>query len=111
MSNLEEIMEERAKTHGDWHRGNVLEVELLEVIERYYGDVDVDVDTMCAVRMIVHKLRRILIGDSNFADHWDDIAGYATLKANSVRDKSRHAYSSHSERDYGTFEKVRTNVG
>ena len=29
--------------------------------------------------MIALKLSRILSGQSNFKDHWDDIAGYAKL--------------------------------
>jgi hypothetical protein len=29
--------------------------------------------------MICYKMGRILSGDSNNLDHWDDIAGYATL--------------------------------
>lgn len=29
--------------------------------------------------MIAHKLARIAVGDPDVNDHWDDIAGYATL--------------------------------
>ncbi|WP_257617167.1 hypothetical protein [Campylobacter pinnipediorum] len=29
--------------------------------------------------MIAHKIARILAGNPNYKDHWDDIAGYATL--------------------------------
>ena len=35
-----------------------------------------------AVDMICHKLGRIVCGNSNFTDHWHDIAGYATLVEN-----------------------------
>ncbi len=31
--------------------------------------------------MIAHKIGRILAGDPDFRDHWDDIAGYAKLVA------------------------------
>ena len=34
-----------------------------------------------AVEMILHKIGRILAGDPHYRDHWDDIAGYATLAA------------------------------
>lgn len=34
--------------------------------------------------MIMHKVGRILNGDPNTADHWHDIAGYATLNANLI---------------------------
>jgi hypothetical protein len=32
-----------------------------------------------ALDMIALKLSRILSGQANFKDHWDDIAGYAKL--------------------------------
>lgn len=35
-----------------------------------------------ALEMISVKISRILCGDPNHADHWKDIAGYATLAAN-----------------------------
>lgn len=31
--------------------------------------------------MIAHKIGRILNGDPNYRDSWDDIAGYAKLAA------------------------------
>jgi hypothetical protein len=37
-----------------------------------------------ALDMIAHKIGRILAGDPNHADHWDDIAGYARLVARRV---------------------------
>jgi hypothetical protein len=37
-----------------------------------------------ALSMIVMKISRILTGDPNHADHWADIAGYATLIANEL---------------------------
>lgn len=32
-----------------------------------------------ALDLIVHKMARILVGDPDFKDHWDDIAGYARI--------------------------------
>jgi hypothetical protein len=32
-----------------------------------------------SLEMIAHKIGRILAGNENFHDHWDDIAGYAKL--------------------------------
>ena len=36
------------------------------------------------IDMILHKIGRILNGDPNTADHWHDIAGYATLNSNLI---------------------------
>jgi hypothetical protein len=35
--------------------------------------------------MILNKVSRILAGDPGHVDHWDDIAGYATLVADILR--------------------------
>lgn len=32
-----------------------------------------------AIEMILHKVARIVAGDPDFHDHWDDIAGYAKI--------------------------------
>jgi hypothetical protein len=34
--------------------------------------------------MIAMKIARILSGNSNFADHWEDIEGYARLVSNEL---------------------------
>lgn len=39
-----------------------------------------------ALEMIAHKIGRILNGDPNYKDHWVDIAGYATLVANTLKE-------------------------
>lgn len=38
-----------------------------------------------ALEMIAHKIARILGGDPDYIDNWDDIAGYSTLVANRLR--------------------------
>jgi hypothetical protein len=35
--------------------------------------------------MIAHKIGRILNGDPDYIDSWDDIAGYAKLVADRLR--------------------------
>ena len=40
-----------------------------------------------SIDMILHKIARILAGNPDHIDHWDDIAGYATLVANILREK------------------------
>ncbi len=40
-----------------------------------------------ALEMICHKIARIINGDSDYADSWVDIAGYATLVANRLNEK------------------------
>lgn len=39
--------------------------------------------------MIAHKIGRIVCGDPNYIDSWDDIAGYAKLVADQLRNIDR----------------------
>jgi len=39
------------------------------------------------LHMIFHKLGRIAAGSRVFQDHWDDIAGYATLVSRSLKEE------------------------
>lgn len=38
-----------------------------------------------ALDMLAHKIGRILHGDPNYVDHWDDVAGYAERVAKTIR--------------------------
>jgi hypothetical protein len=42
-----------------------------------------------ALEMIFHKIGRILNGDPDYADSWDDIAGYATLVSKDVANRGK----------------------
>ena len=74
----EEILNEREKTHGDFKRLCELVGKLreLSLIYRREGQ---SATQQIALEMIYLKLARIICGDPNHADHWDDIAGYAML--------------------------------
>lgn len=42
-----------------------------------------------ALDMICHKLGRIVNGDPDYADSWDDIAGYAKLVGDRLRGEAK----------------------
>jgi hypothetical protein len=46
-----------------------------------------------ALDMIVHKIGRILNGDPNYQDSWQDIVGYAKLVADRLTSEQRHKTS------------------
>ena len=73
------LLQEREKTHGSFHTNariaQALKIIFHENIEPC-GFRDVHRE---ALDMIALKLSRILSGQANFKDHWDDIAGYAKL--------------------------------
>jgi hypothetical protein len=74
---VEQILEERAKTHGVFVDHAAITQQIKTVLRRHSDKLSVAQKE--ALDMIAHKIGRILAGDPNHKDHWDDIAGYATL--------------------------------
>lgn len=74
-----ELLNERQTTHGDFsdnaRNGQALR-EFLRGSPNWHQMPAVHRE---ALDMIAGKVSRILSGQSQFADHWKDIAGYATL--------------------------------
>ena len=75
---IEDVLNERQKTHGDY----VLHAQITQELKRViavYDRADLSDTQRETLDMIAHKIGRILAGNPNYADHWTDIAGYATL--------------------------------
>lgn len=82
------LLQERKKTHGDF-RLNAAYSQALKHI--FYSPIAVGTDCVSpgplpqvareSLDMIALKISRILSGQWDFKDHWDDIAGYAKLAA------------------------------
>lgn len=78
-----ELLQERGKTHGDF---TVHARVTQDMKANFYHHVSgrrlaLSCCQREAIDMIFHKLGRIVAGDPDFKDHWDDIAGYAKLVA------------------------------
>jgi len=80
-----DILNEREKTHGDYKSTSMLswafKRTLRESLVAQEKEMrrNMDIGQQEAIEMILHKIARIVCGDPNFDDHWDDIAGYAML--------------------------------
>jgi hypothetical protein len=79
MTNTEQLLNQRGTTHGSFE----LNAEVSQRIKGLYDHYDPQ-RNLCdvhreALDVIALKLSRILSGQASFKDHWDDIAGYATL--------------------------------
>ncbi len=74
-----ELLAEREKTHGSFevHANNTQ--MLKDVMHSNAKWHELPNQHKEALDMIVHKIGRIMAGNPNFHDHWDDIAGYARL--------------------------------
>ncbi|MAU40996.1 MAG: hypothetical protein CMF31_05170 [Kordiimonas sp.] len=85
---IEDILNEREKTHGDFATQAMLSQRLKRVLllgcERR---ADWEPEQLESLEMIVHKIARILAGNPDEPDHWCDIAGYATLVARSLENR------------------------
>lgn len=83
-SEIEQLLVERGKTHGPFPVFAGLAQEL-KMLVHLYGSYKLDQEKKEAMDMILHKIARIVTGDSSVKDHWDDLAGYATLGSKSIR--------------------------
>lgn len=80
------ILSDRRKTHGDFFvQAETAQAikESLKCFEEYYKQLTGRQRE--ALEMIATKMARVISGDCNHVDHWDDIAGYATLVADELR--------------------------
>lgn len=74
------LLAERGKTHGDFTEHAAVTQGMKRVMQQTTNYWDkINEAQRESLDMIVHKIGRILSGDPNHLDHWDDIAGYARL--------------------------------
>jgi len=87
MPELDKILEERGSKYGPFLRHAQISQGIKDAIFIVGSENKLACDQSEALEMIAHKIARIINGDSNHVDSWDDIAGYATLVANRLRGK------------------------
>jgi hypothetical protein len=78
---MSDVLEERQTTHGDFHDTARIAQALKVVVRSGPSWRCMDAAQREAVEHICTKLARIVSGDNNAPDHWDDVAGYARLPA------------------------------
>lgn len=76
---VEAILAERSKTHGDFTDSARVMQRLKRILWAEEGWDRLSDAQREGLEMIVHKIGRIINGNANTKDHWDDIAGYAKL--------------------------------
>lgn len=83
MRSIKTILKARGKTHGDFTDNAAISQRFKEIIREH--DVNLSDVQKEGLDMIAHKLGRILAGNPNEPDHYDDIAGYATLMSERIK--------------------------
>ena len=79
MTNINGILHEREKTNGDYATLATISQSLKQIAQTSKNWDSMNDAQREAIEMMAHKWARILNGEPHFRDHWDDIAGYATL--------------------------------
>ena len=80
---LDSILAERGKRYGAFCDHARITMDLKRVIDQ--NESGLADDQIEALHMICHKIGRILAGDPNYDDSWVDIAGYAKLVADRLK--------------------------
>lgn len=95
-SHVDEIIDQRASVYGEFARVAKFSCDFKSLLERFQSEADcrLTYDQKESMHMIMHKIARIISGNPNYIDNWDDIAGYATLVANRLRaDAPRRSFA------------------
>lgn len=86
---IQETLEQRGATHGDFPRQAILSQKLKKLIKDSKNWNDMTYSHNEAIELILHKLARICEGDAFFIDSWRDIIGYSQLIINGLENDSR----------------------
>ena len=79
MSTVDKLLSDRKKTHGNFP-DNARISQMLKQVARTAPNWDnMNEAQRESFDLQASKWGRILAGDHNFTDHWDDLVGYATL--------------------------------
>jgi hypothetical protein len=79
MTDIAQTLSERRQTHGDFKDHASLTQSTKLMWQNMHGWRALSLSQRETLDMIAHKVGRILAGNPNHKDHWDDIAGYALL--------------------------------
>jgi hypothetical protein len=81
---IDAMLVERERTHGPYMVKAKIIQDLKCAMELADGWDNLNDMQRESLHMIAHKIGRILSGDPNCVDHWDDVAGYARLVSKSL---------------------------
>ena len=79
-----DIINERAMTHGLYKHTAAWSQSIKDMFRGSPNWQHMNDGQKEALEMIAVKIARLLNGNPQFPDHWDDLAGYGTLGSNSI---------------------------
>jgi len=86
VTNIKDILDQRKQTHGDFTENAEIHQALLGVLAGGSTWHKCTAVQMTALQVICGKLARIVTGDPTHRDSWDDIAGYAILVSERIKE-------------------------
>ena len=90
-TNINEILNQRGQRYGVFTGHAAVTQELKMLISEHLSSREktLPADMQEALDMICHKIGRIINGDHNYEDSWVDIAGYAQLVSDRLKELKR----------------------
>jgi hypothetical protein len=85
LDKVKDILTERPTKHGEFAENSRATWHIVQVLQDERNWPTLSEQQRHALYMMAHKMARIVCGDPAETDHWDDIAGYATLVADRLR--------------------------
>lgn len=82
---MKDVLNQRGKTHGDFSLNSTLSQSLKQLTRQCIKYTKLTHPQKEALDMILHKISRIVAGDSNYIDHWLDIQGYSQLVIDEIK--------------------------
>jgi len=82
---LDSILEARGERYGAFADNALVAQQIKHAFKLGVNVLALDDDQMEALHQIASKISRIVTGDPDYVDNWDDIAGYAKLVADRLR--------------------------
>jgi hypothetical protein len=101
----EELVTERPKTHGVFLENAAFTQAAMNLMMRQRNWSRLRPTMREALHMFMHKAARILTGDPDEPDHWDDIGGYAKLVSQELRGEATPLVEKH--RAVGTVDVIK----
>ena len=79
MLDVKKILDEREKTHGSFADVAAMSQQIKAAMSVSKNWLVLNTAQREALEQIAMKIARVLSGDRNYRDHWEDIGGYAKL--------------------------------
>ena len=84
---IENILENRRETYGEFDEVAAVAQKLKKIISRYKNENStLSLAAEESLDMILSKIARIVCGNGKYIDSWLDIAGYAKLISDTLED-------------------------